>query len=88
MDLLEKFKGEDFGENRIKVVWGQVLPQDIAQLITNEQILVETGIHSRRRAMDQVGIKDPEAEFAHWMEEKKQIEATSKQIPNNQITKT
>jgi hypothetical protein len=58
---------------RLKVVWGQVLPQDQEKLVTNEQILVQNGIHSRRRAMDEVGVKDPESEFKHWKEEQEQI---------------
>jgi hypothetical protein len=54
---------------RLRTVWGQVLPQDMARLVQNEQILVQTGIHSRRRAMDEVGVKDPESEFKHLLEE-------------------
>ncbi len=73
LKLLEKFGGEKTGENRPRVVWGQVLPQDKVQLVNNETSLVEHGIHSRRRAMDEVGVKDPEAEFAHWMEEQREI---------------
>jgi hypothetical protein len=77
--LLEKFKNTtdisiwDPDQYRPRVVWGQVLPQDKVQLVSNETTLVEHGIHSRRRAMDEVGVKDPEAEFSHWLEEKKQI---------------
>jgi hypothetical protein len=58
---------------RLRVVWGQVMPQDKAKLVSNEQILVQEGIHSRRRAMDEVGIKDPEAEFKRWLEERGRI---------------
>ena len=58
---------------RLRTVWGNVLPQDNAQLVKNEQILVQEGIHSRRRAMDEVGVKDPEAEFKHWVEEQQKI---------------
>ena len=71
--LLEKFGEVQQGDNRPRVVWGQVLPQDKVQLVSNETSLVEHGIHSRRRAMDEVGVKDPESEFSHWLEEKKQI---------------
>ncbi len=58
---------------RLRTVWGQVMPQDQARLVQNEQILVQTGIHSRKRAMDEVGVKDPETEFKHWMEEQKEV---------------
>ena len=30
-------------------------------------------IHSRRRAMDEIGVKDPEAEFNQWLEEREAI---------------
>ena len=34
--LLEKYAGEKFGENRLRVVWGAVLPQDISRQVSNE----------------------------------------------------
>ncbi|MBI2852448.1 MAG: phage portal protein [Chloroflexi bacterium] len=73
MKLLEKFHGDSFGNNRLRVVWGPVLPRDLAQLVANEQTLVQSGIHSRRRAMDEMGIKDPAAEFRLWLEEREAI---------------
>jgi hypothetical protein len=73
LKLLEIFGGEKTGDLRPRVVWGQILPQDKVQLVNNETALVQNGIHSRKRAMDEVGVKDPEAEFAHWMEEQEQI---------------
>ncbi len=73
LKLLEKYQNESFGDNHLRVVWGPVLPQDLAELVSNEQILVQNGIHSRRRAMDEVGVKDPEAEFNKWLEERETI---------------
>jgi Phage portal protein, SPP1 Gp6-like len=84
LDLLAKFspspqlaasssKLEASPDFHVRTVWGQILPQDMEKLVANEQVLVQTGIHSRRRAMDEVGVKDPEAEFAHWKEEQEQI---------------
>jgi len=35
--------------------------------------LVQSGIHSRRRAMDEIGVEDPEAEFNQWLEEREVI---------------
>lgn len=63
----------DLSQLRLRTVWGQVLPSDQTKLIDNEKSLIASGIHSRRRAMDEVGVKDPEAEFKHWMEEEEQI---------------
>ncbi|GAI63866.1 unnamed protein product, partial [marine sediment metagenome] len=71
--LLEKYRGESFGDNHLRVVWGPVLPQDLTRLVSNEQTLVQSGIHSRHRAMDEVGVKDPEAEFNRWLEERETI---------------
>jgi hypothetical protein len=56
-----------------KVCWGQVLPQDKARESQNEQLLVQSGVHSRRTAMDNLGIRDPELEFEKWMAERKAI---------------
>ena len=71
--LLEKYQGESFGDNHLRVVWGPVLPQDMTRLVSNEQTLIQSGIHSRRRAMDELGVKEPEIEFNRWLEEKEMI---------------
>jgi hypothetical protein len=55
------------GNARVKV-----LPQDRGRVVRDEEILVASGIHSRRRAMENLGVDDPEAEFTRWLEEKKQ----------------
>jgi hypothetical protein len=80
LKLLEKYGGENFGDCRLRVVWGPVLPQDLANLVSNEQILVQSGIHSRRRAMDEVGVKDPEIEFNRWLEERETILRMNKEL--------
>ncbi len=80
LKLLEKYQGESFGSNRLRVVWGPVLPQDVSRLVANEQTLVQTGIHSRRRAMDELGIKDPEFEFNRWLEERATILSMNKEL--------
>jgi len=71
--LLEKFQGESFGDVRLRVVWGPVLPEDRTRLVADEQTLIQTGVHSRRRAMDELGVKDPEMEFKRWLEERETI---------------
>ena len=70
LKLLEKYRNEDFGGSYPEVVWGALLPRDAERMVTDEQALVQTGIHSRRRAMAELGIKDPEAEFGRWLEER------------------
>ncbi len=80
LKLLEKYHGEDFGDNHLRVVWGPVLPKDMVRKVGNEQVLVQTGIHSRRTAMDEVGIKDPEHEFRLWLEERESILRMNKEL--------
>ena len=71
--LLKQYQGLDFGSNHLRVVWGPVLPQDITRQVNNEQVLVQNGIHSRRRAMDELGIRNPDGEFKQWLEERETI---------------
>ena len=54
---------------RSRVVWGSILPLDRSRLVEDERALVAAGIHSRRRAADELGVEDPEAEFRRWLEE-------------------
>jgi len=71
--LVRQFTGQDFGSNRMRVVWGPVLPQDKARQVQNEVSLVQAGVHSRRWAMDELGIQDPDSEFSRWLEERQSI---------------
>ena len=80
LKLLEKYQGDNFGDNHLRIVWGPVLPQDIARQVNSEQILVQTGIHSRRTAMDELGIRNPESEFARWLEERETILRMNKEL--------
>jgi len=80
LKLLEKYQGESFGDNRVRVLWGPILPQDIARQVHSEQALVQTGIHSRRTAMNEVGIKNPEYEFKRWLEERDTILRMNKEL--------
>ena len=82
LKLLEKYQGESFGLDRLqmRVVWGPVLPQDMARLVSTEQVLVQTGIHSRRRAMDEIGIQNPEHEFKRWLDERETILKMNQQL--------
>ena len=80
LSLLERFAGQSFGSNRTRVVWGPVLPQDRIRLVQSEQTLVQSGIHSRRLAMDEMGIEDPELEFSRWLEERRKILEMNQQL--------
>ncbi len=78
LKLLERYQGESFGNIRLRVVWKPILPQDLSRLVANEQTLVQSGIHSRRRAMDEIGVKDAEGEFQRWLEEREAILSMNK----------
>jgi hypothetical protein len=73
LKLAKKYTNENFEQINHRVVWGPILPQDIARQAQNEQLLVQAGVHSRRTAMDEIGIQDPDEEFARWLEERKKI---------------
>jgi len=80
LKLLERYQGESFGNNRLRVVWSPVLPQDMARKVNSEQVLIQSGIHSRRTAMDEIGVRDPDYEFRRWLEERETILKMNKEL--------
>jgi hypothetical protein len=52
-------------------------------LVRDEQILVGAGIHSRRRAMDELGVENPDVEFKRWLEEEQKLTLTQKKTISN-----
>jgi hypothetical protein len=70
LDLLERFGGLDLGGARqTNVVWGSILPNDRETLVRAESALVASQIHSRRMAMDALGVLDVEREWRRILEE-------------------
>jgi hypothetical protein len=61
--------GVSYTPYRSRIVWGSVLPLDRSRLVEDERALVAAGIHSRRRAADELGVEDPEGEYRRWLEE-------------------
>ncbi len=84
LKLLEKFGGEDLGADKVagnlRVVWGPVMPRDMETKVSNEQVMVQTGIHSRRTAMGEIGVADPDYEFQKWLEERESILKMNKEL--------
>ncbi len=81
LKLLEKWGGEDFQPmGRLRVVWAPVLPRDMETRVNSEQVMVQTGIHSRRTAMSEVGVADPDYEFRKWLEERESILKMNKEL--------
>ena len=56
-----------------RTTWGAVLPEDTTRMVQEEQGLVQAGIHSRRTAMDRLGVRSPDAEFRLWCDERARI---------------
>ena len=73
LKLAEMFMDHDFTHVNHRIVWGPILPQDIDRQAQTEQLLVHAGVHSRRTAMDEMNIQDPDQEFDRWLEERKRI---------------
>jgi hypothetical protein len=73
LKLGEMYMHENFEGVNHRVVWGPILPQDVDRQAQTEQLLVQAGVHSRRTAMDEMGIQDPDEEFNHWLDEREKI---------------
>ena len=71
--LHKKFARQDFTGVSQRILWGHVLPQDRAREAQDEQLMVQSGIHSRRTAMDNLAVRDPELEFDKWLDERRRI---------------
>jgi len=67
--LLEQFTGVSYAPYRARVIWGPVLPEDRSRLVEDEVRLVAAGVHSRRRAANELGVEDPEEELRLCSEE-------------------
>jgi hypothetical protein len=74
LDLYERFGGQPLGGvRRTTPVWGSILPRDREALVRAESSLVSAGIRSRRQAMEQLGVEDPESEWLQILEEREQF---------------
>lgn len=83
--LLDQFTGTAFGFPNHTVTWGDVLPTDHDRDVANEVALVGAGVHSRGHAADQLGgVDDTGRELQRWLDEARQIAATSGGTPNAQ----
>jgi len=73
LKLAQQFMDMDFSGVMHRTTWGAVLPEDSTRMAQEEQGLVQAGIHSRRTAMDRMGVRSPDAEFRLWCEERGRI---------------
>ncbi|MFA6612765.1 MAG: phage portal protein [Dehalococcoidales bacterium] len=80
LDLLALHTGRDYSRLKIEVDWRPVLPRDFSRTVADEEKLVQTGIHSRKRAMAGLGVDLPEAEFEEWLGERRSILAMNREM--------
>ena len=73
--LLDAKTTTNFKGLSTRVVWSPVLPQDLLRLAQTEQLLVNTGLHSRNRAMTELTILNPQDELKRIVEERKLLAA-------------
>jgi hypothetical protein len=81
LKLAEQFLGYDISGIMPRVSWGPIISSDIIRQAQSEQLLVNAGIHSRRTAMDVLGVQNPQAEFDSWLEERKIIREQNIDLP-------
>lgn len=86
LKLIDRFTGTKFSQCEVEVDWRPVLPRDYSRTVADEETLVQSGIHSRRRAMGNLGISDSEGEFERWLAERKAILGMNKEM-NTKETK-
>ena len=75
--LIEQYTGVSHAPYQSRIIWGPLLPVDRSRLIADETRLIDAGVHSRRRAADEVGVADPEAEFERWRQERQLIDTSA-----------
>jgi hypothetical protein len=80
MKLAQKFMDHNTDGVSHRVLWGSILPQDADRLAQTEQLLVQAGVHSRRTAMDELGIINPDDEFQRWLDERRKILEMNKEF--------
>ena len=73
--ILEQQTGVRYAPYRSRIIWAPLLERDRSRLVEDERTLVAAGIHSRRRAADELGVADPDAEFSRWLEEQGMLDA-------------
>lgn len=82
LTILDIFTGTSFANHPHDIAWSSILPSDRDREVSNEVSMVGAGIHSRRHAADQLGAVDnPDAEFARWLEEQRQVGPTQREPP-------
>ncbi|MFA5378247.1 MAG: phage portal protein [Dehalococcoidia bacterium] len=80
--LLKQFKGKHYPDIQPRISWGDILPGDFTADVNNEKTLVDKGIHSRKLAMENLGVEDTDAEFKQWLDERGAILRQQPPQPN------
>lgn len=83
LEILTQKAGAGFQGLSSGIVWSALLPQDLLTLARTEQLLVTSNLHSRHRAMTELGILNPEAELARIAQETGQLFPQSRDGPSS-----
>ena len=73
LSILAQKTGANYAGLTTGIVWSPLLPQDLLTLARTEQTLVNANLHSRYRAMTELGILNPDAELRKIAEEQRQL---------------
>ena len=71
--ILQQKTGANYDGLTTDIVWSALLPQDILTLARTEQLLVNANLHSRYRAMTELGILNPDAELQKIADEQHRL---------------
>ena len=77
LTLLNMFTGLEIEGLEPAVIWGAVLPQDLATAARAQQLLTVSGMRSRRSSMSELGTLDPDKEWQLWLQEETAIKQIS-----------
>ena len=86
--ILQKKTDANYDGLVTDIVWSPLLPQDVLTLARTEQLLVNANLHSRDRAMTELGILNADAELHKIAEEQRQLAPTDGDNSGDIVPKT
>jgi len=82
--ILSQMIGAPYTDLSSDIVWDPLLPQDLLNQARTEQLLVNTMLHSRNRAMTELGILNPDIELKAIVKEQRQLAVADEENHDNQ----
>ena len=76
LQIHDQFTGSNHrNAGAITVTFAPATPRDHTRQVADEAAQIEAGVKSHRTSMADLGVQDPDAEFARWLDEQRQIRA-------------